>query len=193
MVTKIKPDNFIEAEELVTESLKKAGWYIVQSFGYHSYFSQEARDFISKINSPTAIYIRTLADRVAIRPTPASVLQVEIKDHRNAQYDNIAIEGFPMLIHRVLWWQFGISCLYAFALDDEIRACWTQDLSLFKIIIPRRLRAMETTYWLPKFQQFFPYTPIERKGTGGSGDPLGLINPNELDHMKSLRVVLGEI
>jgi len=193
MVTKIKPDNFIEAEELVTESLKKAGWYIVQSLGYHAYFSQDARAFISKINSPTAIYIRTLADRVAIRPTPASVLQVEIKEHRDPQYDNIAIEGFPMLIHRVLWWLFGIDCLYAFTLDDGIKACWVQDLPLFKIIIPRRLRAMEASYWLPKFQQFFPYTLIERKRTGGSGDPLGLIAPEKVDKMKLLEVVLGEI
>jgi len=193
MTRKIKPNNFIEAEELVTEGLKKAGWYIVQHLGYHTYFSQDARDFISKINLPTALYIRTLADRVAIRPTPASVLQVETKDHRDPQYDNIAIESFPMLIHRFLWWQFEIDCLYAFVLDDGIKACWVQDLHLFKIIIPRRLRAMETSYWLPRFRQFFPYTPIERKRTGGSGDPLGLIAPEELEKMKSLEVVLGEI
>jgi len=193
MITKIKPDNFIEAEELVTKSLKKAGWYIVQGLGYHTYFSQDAQAFISRVNSPTAIYIRTLADRVAIRPTPPSILQVEIKDHRDAQYDNIAIEGFPLLIHRVLWWHFGIDCLYAFVLDDGIKACWVQSLSLFKIVIPKRIRSMETSYWLPLFHQFFPYTQIERQATGGSGDPFGLVSPEELSHMKMLQAVLGEI
>ena len=188
MARVISPDIFTAAEELVAEELKRLGYPIIQEFGYHSFFPQEAREAIASVNTPTALYIRTMADRVAINSS--SVLQVEVKELRGAEYANIAIEALPALIHRNLWWAFGIDCLYTFALNNGIKASWVQDLPIFKIIIPSRFKNSQEINWPKLFKQFFPDVPHEEKPTKGSGDPFGLISPHDLSTMPMLEQIL---
>lgn len=184
----IVPDVYVSAEKLVAKELERLGYPIVQKFGYHSFFPEEAHEAIASINTPTSLYIRTMADRVAVNNS--SVIQVEIKELRDAEYPNIAIEALPALIHRHLWWTFGIDCLYAFTLHNGIKASWVQNLPVFKIILPTRFKNTKGVNWSQLFKQFFPNVPHEEKPTKGSGDPFGLISPNDLSTMPMLEQIL---
>ena len=177
-VKTIKPSDYTSSELRIKYLLEAKG-YLVQDSGYETYFTASAKDVIGRINRPTSLYVRTNPDKVVIGSKESLLL--EIKD---ATQSNIAIEAFPLLIHRHLFWTFNILTLYLFDADDNITGEFVENLPIDRVIIPARLKTAEYKYWLPLLTSGFPNNHIERISTGGSGDPFVIISK---ESRKSLR------
>ena len=185
--SRITPIEHEEAERIVQECLERHG-YAVQPMAYHHYFDPGLAQIVGRCNQPTSLYVRTLADRLAVKMP--RLFEVEVKDELKQDYPNASVEVFPLLIHTYLYLSFGVDCLYAFVFPDDIKACWAQCVKLKEIIIPQRWRPMEKAYWEPKIRQYFGGVPLRSLQTGGSGDPFGLVPPAALNDMKSIEAYL---
>ena len=185
----IDPEHFEEAEKIVNCQLRRLGWYYVEDDGYHIHFSELFCGLISKIYSPTSLYVRTSPDKIAVNTNIQSVILVEVKDLLNPEYSNVAIEAFPFLIHKYLATYFDIQILYAFCAVEETRACWVQNLPIWKAIIPAR-KDKDSYYWQPLIENNLPNTFCEIKPTYGSNDPFLLIKGDDFEQLQNIEYLL---
>ncbi len=170
----IDPIHFSKAEEIASEMLQKMG-YLVQPLGYHSYFTDTTQTAIQNLNTPTALFLRTLPDRLIIKSGTA--LLAEIKDVQNPQYENLSLEAFPLIIQRHLFWLYGIKTIYLFVMAKEmIKGCPVEELPVFRVILPTHVKNQRKAYWRPLLQQSFPLCHPEEIPVGGSSDPFILIS-----------------
>jgi hypothetical protein len=174
----ISPSQYTEAEIQVKHLLEGKG-YLVQHWGYEHRFNEAMRDVIGRINKPTSLYIRTTPDLIVIGSTESLLLEVK-EDNR----ENIALEAFPLLISRQLFWLFGIQTLYLFVNDNTIMGGFVETLPIGRVIIPSRMRSAERHYWLPLLRQTFPEIKPEIIPTEGSGDPYVIIFNTQRDSLR---------
>lgn len=180
----ITPEQYIQAEIQVKAMLEERG-YIVQDWGYEHRFTDSAKTVIGQINKPTSLYVRTTPDKVVIGSKES--LLIEIKD---ASEPNIALEAFPILVQRQLFWSFGITTLYLFVSGTNISGEYVQNLPVDRVILPNKLSAFGDKFWTPLLNNGFPNNKLERMSTGGSGDPFVIILNKTRNQFRDIQYLL---
>jgi hypothetical protein len=175
------PDH-VQLEADVAELLGELG-YLTDSATYHTVMRKEVQDLLKFCNTPTGLYIRGRADRIAIHKHATLCFIWEAKTRRDSTYEDVLIEALP-LAHHV---RSGIRCLYVFrhcgrGLEYE-GAFWTDNLPpINQIIIPTRWGDEYMDYFRSVFSGVFPTVPIqERQKTRGSDDPYVIILKKDRD------------
>jgi len=166
-------------EQYFNAELKKLG-FITDDMTYHSKMHPETKHRLSGIYNPTALYIRTRADRVAIHTRYRYVFQWEVKTHDSRQYRNWALEVFPLIVHKINSTTFGIRCLYAYynPFTGHEAAFWSDNIPILScIMLTDRLATNGEEYFNKLCKGSFPHTNIITNiNSNGSGDPFALID-----------------
>jgi hypothetical protein len=147
--------------------------FMTASATYHTVMPAEVRDRLSRVNTPSALYLRTRADRVAIHRKHQVCFEYECKTRDPATIKtNLAIEAFPLAQH-IYKARLGVKVLYAYRDEANGIDCgfWCDRLPpIDKIIVPHRGEAIAAY-----LSQAFPGIGQVRMETRGSGDPFVLI------------------
>lgn len=177
----ITPENTIEHSQLetdATEYLTAAG-FVVAEAPYHATMAEEDVEALQQTVTPTALYIRSRADRIAIRQSPPLVFEWEAKTHTTNKRHDCTLEALPVAIH-LLKAQLDIRCLYVYR--DPYKGYevgfWIHDFPEVRVImIPDRWGDAWTAWFQGVFSNFFPGVKIvDRIKTRGSGDPFLIID-----------------
>lgn len=176
---------------------KIADWLDGQGFStfqvpYHEYMDEMTSRVLASRWSPTALYLRGRADRVAIHRSLPVEFEWEAKTHENAKYQDITLEVLPLIYHRIKA-EMGVKCLYV-CLDRHLQrqnGFWVHELPFIRTVyLPSRNRDISLTeYYKAIIESHFPSRLKETGPTGGSGDPYAVISAQvarNLPHWQSL-------
>ena len=193
---RITPDGHKPHQELeldVTRYLEENG-YLVDSAPYHEKMLKPIVHRLENIYTPTALYLRGRADRIAVHIHRDTVFEWEAKTHGTSQWHNMAIEALPLArhIHKA---EFDVKTLYCYR--DPTRGYeigfWTNNIpSIWKVVMPTRRWPEELIHWYEEqISIWYPGIQIQRiRGTNkGSNDPFVLIKESivkVLPHWKKL-------
>jgi len=181
-------------EAHVVEWLSTHGW-CVEDLTYHNRLSTQLKNILIYRNSPTALAVRSRADRISICLDYPVEFFLEIKTTLFPQHQNIALEAFPLAIH-ALQAKHGIRCLYVHRHATTKKECgfWVHQLPpLREIRIPRRWDNDTTLWFRSVFESIFPAVPVIDTPSRGSGDPFAIIDASvvkTLPHWKRLVIDL---
>lgn len=198
--TSISPDwkPHGDLEKRVGEELERLGYYNV-ALTYHSALPKEVADLLSRRYSPTALYIRGRADRLAIHKTIPVEFEWEVKTALNPRYQNMAVEALP-LIHHINKMRLGVSCLYAYhnPYTNHHAGFWVEELpEICAVNIPSRWSRDTVQWFTDVFKRQWPTAPINLTTyKAGSGDPYVLIHSEvveRLSHWQTLIDLVGRV
>lgn len=164
-------------EKEVTDYLWRKGFWVA-NLTYHENLIDAQSKALSKRYSPTALYLRTGADGIAVHNENLIEFEWEVKTGgamSNAK--NMFLEMLPLVFHRRKA-ELGIRCLYAYRncnLPYEI-GFWVRDMpEIDAIIIPSRWNEIQKQYFVDIAKRHFPYIKLDvhpsDKDYRGSGDP----------------------
>ena len=178
-----------ELEAEVTEYLIDEGFLVAQA-PYHTTMDDKMVKALQNLYTPTSMYVRSRADRIAVRERPPLVFEWEAKTHASSYRHDCTIELYPVIAH-ILKARLDVRCLYIYR--DPWKGYdfgfWIRELPEVRaIMIPDRWDDAWTSWYMSYCKRFFPKTPI-RTGmrTRGSGDPFLIIDESiikELPHWK---------
>jgi hypothetical protein len=181
-------------EQQAISWLMSQGW-IIEDLTYHNNMAQQVCQILKERASPTALIVRTRADRIAIHREQPVEFKLEIKTHISQRHQDIVIEAFPLGLH-LIESRFGALCLYAHRDITTNKECgfWVHQLpQLREIRIPSRWDD-ETALWFRSvFESIFPDVPVIDTPSRGSGDPFAIIDASvvrTLPHWKKLVIDL---
>ncbi len=85
--------------------------FMVRDLTYHTHLDDETKTRLISTRTPTALLIRTRADRIIIHQTEPIVAKIEVKT--SGYYDgSFAIEAFPLATHAIETTIMNVPCLY---------------------------------------------------------------------------------
>lgn len=172
-----------QLEERIESYLKGQGFF-VDSLTYHDRLPEEVVRILQYRNTPTALYLRGKADRIAIHPKYEIEFEWETKTHENSKYRDLTIECLPLVFH-ILRSPLGVRCLYACAIPHISKefGFWIHEFPpVREIHIPSRWE-LDTREWFKAiFRVHFPTVFIRdvRWNRRFSGDPYLIIDKSEL-------------
>lgn len=184
-----------QLEKDVTSYLESSG-FIVDSAPYHEKMKPQIIKTLQNIYTPTALYLRGRADRIAIKKYPPSVFEWEAKTHQSRKYGDWCIESLPLCTHKIIYDLLGIRCLYVYR--DPFRGYdsgfWIKNIpTVRELKMPPRWNSNNSLkmYFLKVFKKIFPNTNISDMSyaPAGSGDPFVIIDESivkKLPHWKNL-------
>jgi hypothetical protein len=97
-------------EPCVYDELQRCG-FLVRDLTYHNNLDEESITLLKNIRTPTALLVRTRADRLIIHRTAPVVLKVEVKTSGLSD-GGFAIEAFPLAGHVIEAKYMNAQCLY---------------------------------------------------------------------------------
>lgn len=165
--------------------------YIVDEATYHNVMSEDTVKFLRYRFTPTALYIRTRADRIACHRSGLIDFEWEAKTHDlSNKYRDLTIEVLP-LMHHINKIKLGVKCLYVFDVKGINGGFWVDHLPPIKFaaIPPRREYESMKQMFTDSITQFFPGVHISYNNVGGSGDPFVIFDYSvisKLPHWKTL-------
>lgn len=180
-----------EFEEEVIAYLKSEG-FLVHPWGYEKTFDRPIVDVLKFRDSPTALYIRTLADYMAVHPTQKLEFLFDAKTAGKSKYRNWAIEAAPLAL-KIGEAKHGIQCLYVY--QNKERGInvgfWNANLPhISEIQMPMRWEDSKVNWFKTLFAERFPGIPCRQPlDADGSRDPFVVIqwqNVQKLPHWKVL-------
>jgi hypothetical protein len=182
-----QPHKNLEIE--VGEFLESRGFYLSSST-YHDVMPDEISERLSRIYTPTSLYVRGRADKLAIHKTKNLVFEWEAKTHGGSPFHNMALEVMPF-IHHLTRAQHHVKCLYCYRDPEMGYECgfWIHDHPQIKAIkLPRRWNGGLRRWFIEQFELFLPHVPVnDCKGTGGSDDPFLVIHEYYAKHLPDWR------
>lgn len=196
---RITPDNTTghkSLEDLVNDYLKLHG-YITASATYHDVMPVEVRNRLMRIFTPTSLYIRGRADRIAVHTRSDNVFEWEAKTHVSNKYNDLTIELLPLAHHlRKSEWPFLVKCLYIFSVNGREGGFWTDNLpKIREIWIPRMQRNNDEQFREWMFDMANKYFPdvkvIDNTYVGGSGDPFVIIDKSTIASLPDWRNLIN--
>jgi len=175
-----------EFETEVSQHLENGGWK-THSLVYHSNVDPQLAELLAEAQqvSPTAIYVTSRSDRIAIHPKHHRVFQFELKTHLPDSPPNMAIEALPLAFHSQVS-RMGVRVMYICRNYKTGReyGFWCNAIpAIDRIMIPlRRWNATMIAYYRGVFELAFPGVKIVAWDAfgNGSGDPFALISPASL-------------
>jgi hypothetical protein len=181
-------------EAAVAEGLRSRG-YCVQGATYHEVFPDEVVRRLQGIFTPTALYVRGRADRVAVHAKRDLVFEWEAKTHVSKKYHDMCLEAVP-LAHHVLKCRLGVRCLYVYQDPGELYAkgFWVHRMPPVRDVwLPDRWIDFAREYFLGVLSEFFPGVPLKDKcKTYGTGDPYVVIDHSEVLRLPSWETLVDE-
>jgi len=174
--------------------------FIVTEATYHTVLPTIARVRLQEVYSPTALYVRGRADRIAIHKRRDIVFEWEAKTHESEEYHDMTLEALP-LCHHLIKAQLDVECLYVYRNPHKNHEVgfWIRDLPAIRnIMIPERRWSSEQVNWFEsQFRSLLPETKIIRiTRSRGTGDPFLIIDESvvsKLFHWKDcIYSILGE-
>lgn len=181
-------------ESRVYAELEQNG-FIVRDLTYHTHLDTETVARLKHIRTPTALLVRTRADRVLMHQTKPVIAKIEVKT--SACHDgSFAIEAFPLAVHIVEAKTIGAACLYIclqYAIQHEF-GFWADEIQkhITRIFVPPQWHAFvqQHSEWL---QHAFPNIPVRwlRNSTQGSNTPYAIIAPSTIRSMAHWQTILN--
>lgn len=181
-------------EEDVRKFLQEQG-FMTTEVTYHAAMPDQISKRLARIFTPTSLYIRSRADRIAVHTELPIVVEWEAKTHApNIKYHDMTLEMIP-IAHHLQRVAMKVECLYVYKDSDKKIECgfWTHSIPpIRQILIPERWTNQERVleYFRTIANDWFPDVPI-REGifSRGSGDPFLIIDESalySLPHWKGL-------
>jgi hypothetical protein len=180
----------------VKQCLKEAGyaWYEAD---YGTVAGDACKEVLRNRTSPSAVFLRTRADRIACRHDIEFEFDAKTKQNR---YSDIAVEALPLVHHALVNSHFDLPCLYAFRwiqLDNCPDVGFWIDHDFCNLVSSLWIFTWRddmscVNNWLKKTQPlFFPNATIivECKDCRGSGDPMAIVDSDAahaLPHWRTL-------
>lgn len=165
------PHRVLEAD--ITAYLVEAG-YAVESAPYHDTYDPDVAALLKRRDSPTALYLRARADRVAVHRTQPVEFEWEAKTHLSETRHDLTIELFPLLLHR-LHARVGVACLYCCRIRGQDVGCWADRLPILTVMRPTG-RPHRAAWERSLVEQFAPDARVIDLATCvGSGDPFVVV------------------
>ncbi len=181
---RITPANAVHHRALqdeVVEFLKSQSVYIWE-WTYHDSLPASVVDDLTKQSNPTALFLRTRADLVAISKLESVLIEIKSipRNHKN-----LAVEALPLAYHVAMHQLMGVLCLYIFRDHQGREGCFLASRNRLPriscIIIPESVPVKQASWYGEIFQENFPGVPIRRvPSVSGSGDPFAIIQHQDL-------------
>ena len=193
-------------EQDAIDLFKEYGFSISEAT-YHSVMDDSVVKILQDLWTPTALYLRGRADRVAVRKSPPMALQWEAKTHESKKYHDMTLEVLPVCAYLALC-RLGIDCLYVYRDPPTIKNKEIVHLGYEKgfwicnipdprvIMIPQRwptqaLNQVWTEKCKDRIRSFFPDTPIRITNQNyGSGDPFLIIDESVVVNLPDWREII---
>jgi len=183
-------------EETVKEFLT-AHRFLTDEATYHSVMQPEISLRLSRIYTPTALYVRGRADRIAVHKEQDIVFEWEAKTWYESRKHNMALEALP-ICHHLVSAELGVKCLYAYR-DSKCGydvGFWIHELPPVQVIfIPGRWDSQMIEWFKNQFRMIFPLVEtrqIEVK-RGSSGDPFIIVNEEDVKKLPDWRDLIREL
>lgn len=176
--------------------LYSRGYLLPPPLTYHDCFPLPIKEVLSLRDTPTALYLRGRADRLAIHPEHPIEIEYDAKTHKSTQYHDITLELVP-LIHKMERAQLGVNSLIALRNPvngtDEDLGFWASDIPPVRaVIIPGRWNGNPIReYFKALAMSFFPDADLV-KGVyvRGTGDPFVIIDEIEKNGLQNWRELI---
>lgn len=167
-------------EAQARQQLEQRGFQI-SSLTYHERLSEDMAARLKDIYTPSALYLRSRADQIAVHTVHPLVFEYDLKTHTNPKYQDMTLELTPLVGHLAKR-DIGGDCLYAYwnpyLKDLPVKGFWISNLPPAREIhIPKRWNGFLLEHFQRITRAFFPGIPVYRKGGGGgSGDPYLIVD-----------------
>ena len=176
----IDPSGFRGSERTGSGWLTENG-FDVGELTYHRHLDPKVVQTLTRRVSPTALTIRTRADRIAVHRTLPVEFLVELKTGSSRSYSNWAIELLPLAHHLCDAAMFSVQSLYAYV--DASRhvqpGFWcTEPPPVSVVRIPCRWQDTDQDRFAVLANTWLPNVRVIRDAPWefGSGDPYVLID-----------------
>jgi len=180
----------------VTQYLKSKG-YAVDSAPYHNKMDKSVVNILQNIYTPTALYLRGRADRIAVRASPPIAFEWEAKTRMDRKYCDCVLEALPLCTHLLHARNLDTRCLYVYRnlFKSYDVGFWVHQMPpVHVIVIPSRWNELQKQYFKEVFKLALPQVRIEFRGkTKGSGDPFLIINESEIKKMSHWKELIQEM
>ncbi len=183
-----------EVEKKVCKHLESLGFVSV-SMTYHEILPQEIQEALKRNPSPTALYIRTRADRVAFHLDQSVVFEWEYKSHESSRYKDITLEALP-LMHHIKKAELGVRILYIHYDKEKIQSFWVDHMPAIRELWIPRVEKNDgiRSALLSCHQRYFPDAKVvAREAAGGSNDPFVIIDSSVKDTLPTARELISEL
>ena len=186
-----QPHSDLETD--VTEFLEGLGFAVHQST-YHSIMPKELVRIIQNRFTPTCLYVRGRADRLAIHKVEPIDFEWEAKTHANPKYGDLTIELQPLL-HHISKSRLGVQCLYVFRVNNKDGGFWVNNIPPMRCawFPPRVEYNASKDLWMKATKELFPGLKIVETPVNGSGDPFVIINQSDISNIQDWRELILEL
>lgn len=194
---RISPDNkeHAQLEDDVTNYLEQRGFCVADA-PYHNTMRTKVVKTLQYTTTPTSLYIRTRADRIAIRDNPPLVFQWEAKTHQSKEKHDCVIELTPILFHLALV-DYDVRCLYVYRdlYKGYDAGFWMHNFPKVRsIMIPD----CWNQYWTKWFKDLCVATLPETEVVSGivsrgTGDPFLIIDESIIRKLSSWKNLIKEV
>jgi hypothetical protein len=198
-MTSINPDNKNHSglEYDVKAHLDSLGYYTAEAT-YHSVMPRQITNRLAGIFTPTSLYIRGRADRIAVHKYKNIVFEWEAKTHdENNKYKDITIE-LPPLMHHASKSKLAVLCIYICRDNNLNRNCgfWAYKIPKIREIhfVNGKLSMPVEKFYKKQCEIYFPGVPIRNiKKNKGTGDPYVIIDKDVADSLHHWKQLIEEI
>ena len=162
--------------------------YLIHEATYHAVGDDEVREILQTRFTPTALYLRGRADRVAIHTTFPLEFEFECKTHISRQYNDMTLEMLP-LIHHLSKNRLGVNCLYAYRNpykeDENDYGFWIAELPQIRQVWIPPLERNDMPWFRSLADTWFPDIEQVIKNVGGTGDPYVIIDRSVVKNLSN--------
>lgn len=194
----IKPDYEPHAnlETDVTQYLESNG-YIVDSAPYHDKMDKSIIKVLQNIYTPTGLYLRGRADRIAVKRNPPTVFEWEAKTHKSQSRHDCVIEALPICTHLIHAKYLAVRCLYVYRnpFKNQDFGFWVHQIPPIRIImIPGRWNKIQRQHFEQVFNLILPQVKVVSIGrTRGTDDPFLIIDESEMKKLPHWKEAIQEM
>ncbi len=175
----INPDNKEHSRlELDVSNFLESNGFYVTSATYHDVFDSHIAKRLAEIYTPTGLYVRGRADRLAIHKYKNIVFEWEAKTHTSARLHDMTIEALP-LCHHIAKSRLGVECIYIYRdsyIDLERAFAVTNLPAIREVLIPNRWSIDKIEWFESMFNIFIESRTRRINSSRGSGDPFAIIS-----------------
>lgn len=169
--------------------------YLTSSSTYHEVMPEEVKERLKSIYTPTSLYLRTIADRIAVHQNLPFDFEWECKTHMSEKYHDLTLEALP-LAHHILKSKLDVRILYVWSIPSVSLegGFWVSDMpKIREFHIPDRWGKRTKNWFKNKIGSVFGNVrPKEIPHKKGSGDPYIIIDNSEIRKCRDWKKLILE-